>query len=368
MFSNRYTFLYTGILVVAVAVVLALAATLLQPMQSRNQKVAKMQEILKAAGETVDAKQAEDRYNALISAELRVDEQGVVRAEYQNQNGDWKQTEGDASLKRAFDCNMKAELAKGGEGLYPVFVCTDGLYIVPLEGKGLWGSIWGYLAVESDFNTIAGVTFGHKSETPGLGAEIATDGFQSHFKGKKLFEPTGEFVSITVQKGGEAKYAGDVSHAVDAVSGGTITSNGVTAMLRDCLLHYVPFFEKGRGEVMADTLVQDSIAELVVPEPEPEPAPAPVVKPRPRKVIPDTASTPATSPAAPATPAPEPAPAAQAAPQEPAPAPAPQPDPEKVEQPASAPQTVETPDDAQTDNASDQDSKKGKKQKPAKKN
>ncbi|MDE6629956.1 MAG: NADH:ubiquinone reductase (Na(+)-transporting) subunit C, partial [Bacteroidales bacterium] len=307
MFSNRYTFLYTGILVVAVAVVLALAATLLQPLQTRNQKVAKMQEILKASGETVDAKQAEDRYNALISAELRVDEQGVVRAEYQNQNGDWRQTEGEPSVKRAFDCNMKAELAKGEEGLYPVFVGADGLYIVPLEGKGLWGSIWGYLAVESDFNTIAGVTFGHKSETPGLGAEIATDGFQSHFKGKKLFEPTGEFVSITVQKGGEAKYAGDVSHAVDAVSGGTITSNGVTAMLRDCLRHYVAFFEKGRGEVMADTLMQDSIAEAVVPEPEPEPVAAPVVKPRPRKVISDSAAQPAASSATPAAPAPEPA-------------------------------------------------------------
>lgn len=364
MFSNRYTFLYTGILVVAVAVVLALAATLLQPMQSRNQKVARMQEILKAAGETVDAKQAEGRYNALISAELRVDDQGVVRAEYRNQNGDWRQTEGDASVKRAFDCNMKAELAKGGQGLYPVFVCADSLYIVPLEGKGLWGGIWGYMAVESDFNTIAGVTFGHKGETPGLGAEIASDGFQSHFKGKKLFEPSGEFVSITVQKGGEAKYAGDVSHAVDAVSGGTITSNGVTAMLRDCLLHYVPFFEKGRGAMPADTLAQDSIAGTEVCEPEPETAPAPVVKPRPRKVIPDTAVSPAAAPA----PVAEPAPAAQAAPQEPAPAPAPQPAPEEVEQPASAPQTVETPDDAQTDNGSDQDLKKGRKQKPAKKN
>ncbi len=364
MFSNRYTFIYTGILVVAVAVVLALAATLLQPMQNRNQKVAKMQEILKASGETVDAKQAEDRYNALIIAELRVDNQGVVRAEYQNQDGDWKQTEGEPSVKRAFDCNMKAELAKGEAGLYPVFVCADGLYIVPLEGKGLWGSIWGYLAVESDFNTIAGVTFGHKSETPGLGAEIASDGFQAHFKGKKLFEPSGEFVSITVQKGGEAKYAGDVSHAVDAVSGGTITSNGVTAMLRDCLLHYVPFFEKGRGALPADTLAQDSIVEEVVPEPVPEPAPAPVVKPRPRKVTADTAPAPSAAPA----PVAEPAPAAQAAPQEPAPEPAPQPAPEKVEQPEVAPQPVETPDDASSsENDPDKDSKKGKKQKPAKK-
>lgn len=365
MFSNRYTFLYTGILVVAVAVVLALAATLLQPLQTRNQKVAKMQEILKAAGETVDAKQAEERYNSLIGAELRVDEQGVVRAEYQNQNGDWRQIEGDPSVKRAFDCNMKAELAKGEQGLYPVFVGADGLYIVPLEGKGLWGSIWGYVAVENDFNTIAGVTFGHKSETPGLGAEIATDGFQSHFKGKKLFEPTGEFVSITVQKGGEAKYAGDVSHAVDAVSGGTITSNGVTAMLRDCLRHYVAFFEKGRAGICADTLAQDSIAEEVLPAPvsAPAPAPAPVAKPLPRPVNTDTVAR-QVAPVEEPAPAPAPQPTAEEA----APAPAPQPAPEKVEQPEVEPQTVETPDDTPAENDSTQDSKKGKKQKTAKKN
>ena len=94
-----------------------------------------------------------------------------------------------------------------------------------------------------------GATFGHKGETPGLGAEIAGEDFQKQFEGKKIFDSrNGDFVSVTVQKGGAEKYAGQLENAVDAVSGGTITSNGVTKMLKDCLSCYVPFFERMRGE------------------------------------------------------------------------------------------------------------------------
>lgn len=254
MFSNRYIFAYTAILVVVVAVVLALAATLLQPMQTRNQDVAKMQEILKSAGIEVDAGNAASTYDSVISSEMMVDRKGNVKGEYRNRDGKWERAQGDLSVRRAFDCNVKVEFDKaarfdrgqGPDGLFPVFVCRNGIRIVPLQGKGLWGAIWGYVALEKDGNTVAGVTFGHKGETPGLGAEIAEKNFQSHFVGKKLFDESGNFVSITVQKGGAEKYPGDISHAVDAISGGTITSKGVTSMLADCLGYYVPFLEKGR--------------------------------------------------------------------------------------------------------------------------
>lgn len=258
MFSNRYIFIYTAVMVAAVAVLLALASTLLRPMQQRNEETATMQELLKAAGKNVERDVAIDMYNRTVTAEWRVDRQGNIVAKYDNAGGDWKQVQGDAGVKRAFDCNLKAELEKAAaheadasapDALFPVFVCNGGdTYIVPLQGKGLWGAIWGYVALGKDFNTVEGATFNHKGETPGLGAEIASEPFQQHFIGKKLFDENGNFTSITVQKGGADKYPGDVSHAVDAVSGGTITSNGVTAMLKDCLSYYVPFFKKMQSE------------------------------------------------------------------------------------------------------------------------
>ncbi len=174
--------------------------------------------------------------------------------------------EGGQKAARAFDCNLKTQLGQAASGsedvLFPVFVCRDSLYIVPLQGKGLWGPIWGYLALGKDFNTVSGATFGHKGETPGLGAEIAEDAFQQQFTGKSLFDTLGNFTSITVQKGGADKYAGGAEHAVDAISGGTMTSNGVTAMLSDCLEYYRPFFQNMKARMQAAT---DTVAVVETP-------------------------------------------------------------------------------------------------------
>lgn len=268
MFSNKYIFLYTSALVVAVAVVLALTASLLQPMQELNRKTAKMQEILKAAGKTVTGEEAVSAYDREITSEWMVDMQGRIVSEYKNEKGEWKAVQGGERALRAFDCDLKAQLNKAAAGdadaLFPIFVCRGNRYIVPLQGKGLWGPIWGYLALDDDFNTVSGATFGHKGETPGLGAEIAEDAFQQAFKGKKLFDGQGVFTSITVQKGGAEKYAGGVEHAVDAISGGTMTSNGVTAMLADCLEYYRPFFQhmNQQREAVADTTAAGEVVML----------------------------------------------------------------------------------------------------------
>ena len=104
-------------------------------------------------------------------------------------------------------------------------------------GNGLWGGIWGNVAFSEDLNTIVGVNFDHKSETPGLGAEIATLDFQNQFKGKQIFE-NNNFTSVNVIKRADKANP----HQVDAVSGGTITSNGVSEMLKSCLQFYIPYF------------------------------------------------------------------------------------------------------------------------------
>lgn len=142
--------------------------------------------------------------------------------------------------------NLKVENAKkdAASRNYPLFIFNNPAgkknYIVPVRGFGLWGAIWGYVALEDDLNTIKGVAFDHESETPGLGAEIKTDWFQKQFVGKKIFDNDDHFVGVIVKKG----RIDDPTHEVKSISGATMTSNGVTKMLQDGLKAYLPYFEK----------------------------------------------------------------------------------------------------------------------------
>jgi Na+-transporting NADH:ubiquinone oxidoreductase subunit C len=149
----------------------------------------------------------------------------------------------------AFRINLKAELAKPPEERsLPVFVNEDEkgrkIYILPLLGKGLWGPIWGYISLEDDMSTIYGAIFASAKETPGLGAEINTDWFQAQYLGKKIFDDTGKFTSVMVVKGGADPAD---PHAVDAISGGTITSKALQEMMKVCLGNYVSFFNKNKS-------------------------------------------------------------------------------------------------------------------------
>jgi len=113
-------------------------------------------------------------------------------------------------------------------------------YVFSLKGKGLWGPIWGYIAIREDGNTVQGAVFDHKSETPGLGDEINTERFYSQFEGKQLFDQLGVFQSIKVVKGGVANSNVNPNHGVDAISGGTITSQGLETMIAKELEPYIP--------------------------------------------------------------------------------------------------------------------------------
>jgi Na+-transporting NADH:ubiquinone oxidoreductase subunit C len=122
------------------------------------------------------------------------------------------------------------------------FTKSDGAkyYITYARGKGLWDEVWGNIALESDLNTIAGVSFDHKAETPGLGAEIKDNkAWVKQFIGKKLYAADGKFKSIAVRKGG----AKDPVYEVDAISGATITGDGIADMLEEDLIAYDPYFE-----------------------------------------------------------------------------------------------------------------------------
>ncbi len=225
--SNRYVFMYASVMVVVVALVLSSAATLLRPLQDRNMRIEKMQNILSTIG--IEA----HRNEAIELFEEYIKETKVLNYQGEEIDGD------------AFEVDLQDENRKPlEERQLPLFIADvddELFYIVPIRGNGLWGAIWGYLSFYEDLVTIAGANFDHASETPGLGAEIADPPFENQFMGKKIFDEEGGFKPVTVVKGGAPD---DDPHAVDAISGGTITSNGVTDMLRNGLKVYLPYFEK----------------------------------------------------------------------------------------------------------------------------
>lgn len=159
------------------------------------------------------------------------------------------------TLDPVADFDVKAE-----EGQFPMYVAEiDGetKYILPMNGAGLWGAIWGYMALNDDRNTVFGVFFNHAGETPGLGAEIVTEKFRNPFIGKELLK-NGKFASIAIEKAGTKVEGRD---QVDAISGGTITSKGVEAMLSSSLVNYENFLTAPAA------IVVEEVADSVIVEP-----------------------------------------------------------------------------------------------------
>lgn len=229
--SNAYTLIFAVIMVVVVASALAIAATSLQPLQAQNIKIEKMQDILSTIEISSTKENADETYKKYITKELALDTNGEVVLE----GGE------------AFAIDLAKEYKKDiDQQRFPLYVAeVEGstFYVIPLYGAGLWNSIWGYISLEEDGNTVKGTVFSHAGETPGLGAEITQDWFQERFIGEKIKDASGKFVGITVQKG----YAGGNNkddNAVDAISGATITGDGVTNMIHERLEYYISYMEK----------------------------------------------------------------------------------------------------------------------------
>jgi Na+-transporting NADH:ubiquinone oxidoreductase subunit C len=215
-------------MVIIVAAILSVAAMTLQPFQKKNVEINKKQNILTSVNIESTAKDAEALYEKYILESFTISSKGEINNEVD-----------------AFNIDMKKELAKPiEEQNLPIFISSlndSKQYIIPVYGKGLWGPIWGYVALGDDLSTIYGANFAHKGETPGLGAEIDTKDFQIKFFGKQIFNEEGKFVSISILKGGAADP--NSKYEIDGISGGTITSNGVDDMLKDCLSSYESYFK-----------------------------------------------------------------------------------------------------------------------------
>jgi len=211
-----------------VAFVLAFIATQLKPRQQKNVDIEKKRNILSSINVVSTTENAEALFERHIIEMITVRSDGTVRKATDALNIDLKKEFSKPEKER----NLPLYFAKVDDGSIK--------YIIPLIGKGLWGPITGYISLNEDMKTVFGAIFMHKSETPGLGAEIATPQYQSQFAGKEIFDTAGSFTSVKVVKGGADK--SDI-HAVDAITGGTITSNGLNDMLFNCLTQYNTYFK-----------------------------------------------------------------------------------------------------------------------------
>ena len=220
--------IYAMVLVLLVGVGLSVVYQALRPKQEENIANDIKRQILASAlitpseGESIG-----DLYSKHIKKAI------VVNSKGEEISGD------------ALEINVSSEVKKpADERSLPVFECETSAgtkYIVPVYGSGLWGPIWGYVAFDNNGNTIYGAYFAHQGETPGLGAEIEKPKFQDQFRNKDIFAADGAFQSVKVVKKGQEPATGAY---VNAISGGTITSQGVSKMLENSLEPYTAYFKQ----------------------------------------------------------------------------------------------------------------------------
>jgi Na+-transporting NADH:ubiquinone oxidoreductase subunit C len=245
--SNKYIITFSIILTVVIGFLLSGTSQILAPIQQEAIALDTKKQILGAvmSGEELASMTPEEistyYENTIASTVVNIEGEEVT------------EVEGTAITAEGVDIGRNYKKAPE-ERLYPVFIYheegnPDNItsYILPLYGAGLWNVIYGYMALQSDLNTIEGVTFGHAGETPGLGARITEPAVQERYKEKQIWNENGELEAVIMQKGEGRDYSQD-PHKVDGMSGATITAVGVNNMLINYLGYYQPYLTKKKQE------------------------------------------------------------------------------------------------------------------------
>lgn len=223
--SNAYTIIYAAVMVIIVAFLLVFVSQVLKERQDANVKNDTKKQILSSLNIT-DVEDVAGKYAEVIVGDFLMTENG--KPSEQVDDADFKTSD-----------KYKQELQEGRKHIFVAEVDGERKFIIPMNGLGLWGPIWGYIALNEDRNTIYGTYFSHSGETPGLGGEIATEYFQDRFIGKNVVKD--DEVALTVTKFGKAV---DAQYEVDGITAATMTSNGVSAMIKTVMAEYIPFLTK----------------------------------------------------------------------------------------------------------------------------
>lgn len=244
--SNTYIIVFTAILTIVLGGLLSLATQFLKPWQDKSIEIDTKKQILGAVVdvETMSSKEILDYYNTTIKS-IVVDFNGDL-IEKNEKGGDIV----------AEDINIAKNFKKKKEDRqYPVFIyhqegSPDEIeaYIFPMYGTGLWGPIWGYVALQTDFNTVKGAVFDHEGETPGLGARITTKEVQQRFIGKEIYDDKDELKSVTLLKGENNPQSALDEHHINGMSGATITGKGLSRMLMSYFENYQAYIDKTKSK------------------------------------------------------------------------------------------------------------------------
>lgn len=248
--GNAYTLFFIVIIAAVCSLVLATASQSLKKRQLLAQEADMKRNILSAVGIRhcpLNAAEARKVMSEKDCTDVQCCYREFIRSFTINHRGETV-VKSDVPPERI---DLERELDKPvAARRYPVFARIEKnrvvSYCVPVFGKGLWSSIYGFIALENDLATVAGLSFYRQGETPGLGAEIQSRWFQESFRGKNIYNAGGRLVSITVIKGKVEQGSPVAAHQVDGISGATLTGNGVTALLKKSLDLYRPFFDRLR--------------------------------------------------------------------------------------------------------------------------
>lgn len=254
MFSTRYIILFVLTMTTVVALILASLFTSLKDIHKTNEAIFNKRAILSAVEDHLglaEGEKVKDIADEAILESFNSKVTQVVLDMEGNEVSKEKVEELGYKGGLAENIDMKKDKKKPeAERILPLFIFKkengEKYYIASIRGSGLWDEIWGNIALKSDLNTIVGVSFDHQGETPGLGAEIKDNpAFPKSFKGEKIYNDAGVYVSVDVVKGGTDS---DNLHGVDGISGATVTGDGVAEMLDRGLKYYEPYFDKLKNE------------------------------------------------------------------------------------------------------------------------
>jgi Na+-transporting NADH:ubiquinone oxidoreductase subunit C len=239
--SNTYIIIFSLVLTAVLGGLLSGASQVLGPTQKKAQDLDTKKQILGAIP-------AEKEGIANMSnEEVLARYAEVINSEVADFQGNLVTTNEKGEPMVAENVNIEKNYKKPAEErVYPVFKYENGgqkAYVIPVFGAGLWDAIWGFVALEEDTETIIGVTFAHKGETPGLGARITSDEIQARYQGKSIFQG-GELVSVTMIKGERNSPDKLGPSKVDGMAGATLTANGVNSMLNNYFGYYQSYFNK----------------------------------------------------------------------------------------------------------------------------
>lgn len=229
--STSQVVMFTVGMTSIVALLLAGMFTFLKPVHDTNEALYNKKQILGALNAPLEIN-ADNLTDAEVAKYFENVDQLVVNSKGEPVEG-----------IKAEDVNMEKEEKKAvADRNFPVFIMNnkgEKYYILSVRGNGLWDKIWGWVALESDLNTVAGAAFGHKAETPGLGAEIKDNAaWKAQFAGEQIYNANGEYVSVDIVKGGADP---SNKNGVDGISGATVTCVGAADMIHDGIALYLPY-------------------------------------------------------------------------------------------------------------------------------